>query len=573
MSAKTRIIFVGSLSDPAAEPLHVLGDVFDLVEVADWDEAQRRCREGGVAAILGTGPALRACLEHLGRDWDPQVLEDLPDAVCLVDAESRLVWGNARFRRLCQREDVISEDFFAALGAAEILGPEFSPLPISIVTGEGSTTRLQLGDRGFFQLHVSPVSGLGSSGAKLIVVVRDVTSEVHQQQKLEAIHRAGSELTDLRPDDIFELSEPERAELLKSNILHHTRAVLDFDVVEVRLLNKATGQLTPLLAEGLDLVAANRILYARTQDNGVTGFVAATGKSYLCEDASEDPRFLQGFQGARSSLTVPLMLHNEVIGTFNVESPQPHGFSESDQQFLEIYASNVAMALNTLDLLEAQGAAILQKGIEAIHRAVALPIDQILIDTVQVLDIYQGGDLGIVERLRTILRNVRDIRQLIHEVGRGLAPTDAIPLTAPAPSSPGFAHVRVLVVDRDPAILENAHSILEKHGFDVETARTGDQALAMIRNCQETAPYQIMIAELDLSGMSAYDLFIQLQSIFPVKVPLILMKGYGWERGHVHVKCREAGLHKKALVHKPFLEDQLLDVIATLLDWQHTNDA
>ena len=569
MSAKTRIIFVGSLSDPAAEQLRVLGDAFDLVEVADLDEAQRRFREGDAAAILGAGASFRACLEHLGRDWDPQVLEDLPDAVCLVDAESSLIWGNARFRRLCQREDVIGEDFFAAIGAAEILGPEFSPLQISIVTGEGSTTRLQLGERGFFQLHVSPVSGLGSSGAKLIVVVRDVTSEVHQQQKLEAIHRAGSELTDLRPEDLIELSEAERADLLKSNILHHTQAVFDFDVVEVRLLNKSTGQLTPLLAEGLDPVAANRTLYARMQDNGVTGFVAASSQSYLCEDASEDTLFLQGFQGSRSSLTVPLMLHNEVIGTFNVESPQPHGFSETDQRFLEIYAGNVAMALNTLDLLEAQGAVILQKGIEAIHRAVALPIDQILNETVQVLEIYRGGDPGIADRLKTILRRVRDLRQLIQEVGRGLAPTDAIPLTAPAPSSPGFQHVRVLVVDRDSSILENAHSILEKHGFDVETARTGDLALAMIRNCHEAAPYKVMIAELDLSGMSAYDLFLQLQGIFPDKVPLILMKGYGWERGHVHVKCREAGLHKKALVHKPFLEDQLLDVIATLLDWQH----
>ena len=569
MSAKTRIIFVGSLSDPAAEQLRVLGDAFDLVEVADLDEAQRRFREGDAAAILGAGASFRACLEHLGRDWDPQVLEDLPDAVCLVDAESSLIWGNARFRRLCQREDVIGEDFFAAIGAAEILGPEFSPLQISIVTGEGSTTRLQLGERGFFQLHVSPVSGLGSSGAKLIVVVRDVTSEVHQQQKLEAIHRAGSELTDLRPEDLIELSEAERADLLKSNILHHTQAVFDFDVVEVRLLNKSTGQLTPLLAEGLDPVAANRTLYARMQDNGVTGFVAASSQSYLCEDASEDTLFLQGFQGSRSSLTVPLMLHNEVIGTFNVESPQPHGFSETDQRFLEIYAGNVAMALNTLDLLEAQGAVILQKGIEAIHRAVALPIDQILNETVQVLEIYRGGDPGIADRLKTILRRVRDLRQLIQEVGRGLAPTDAIPLTAPTPSSPGYQHVRVLVVDRDSSILENAHSILEKHGFDVETARTGDLALAMIRNCHEAAPYKVMIAELDLSGMSAYDLFLQLQGIFPDKVPLILMKGYGWERGHVHVKCREAGLHKKALVHKPFLEDQLLDVIAALLDWQN----
>ncbi len=40
--------------------------------------------------------------------------------------------------------------------------------------------------------------------------------------------------------------------------------------------------------------AANRALRADTIGNGVTGFVAATGKSYLCEDTSEDPLYLEG---------------------------------------------------------------------------------------------------------------------------------------------------------------------------------------------------------------------------------------------------------------------------------------
>src|SRR5439155_26307846 len=88
--------------------------------------------------------------------------------------------------------------------------------------------------------------------------------------------------------------------------------------------------------------------------NGVTGIVAATGKSYLCEDTTEDPLYLLGAQGAKSSLTVPLVLHDEVIGTFIVESPEPRAFTESDLQFLEIYSRDVAVALNTLELLLAE---------------------------------------------------------------------------------------------------------------------------------------------------------------------------------------------------------------------------
>ena len=566
MSAKTRIIFIGSLSEPIAEPLRFLGDVFDVLEVPDAEEAFRRFREGGFSAVLSVNPPVAAGGEPHRSGWDARIIEDLPVGVCLVDAEDRLVWVNARFCQLCGRDDALGQGFYAALDSPEILGPDFSPLHTVLATSEPSTTKLQVRDKHFFQLHVSPVSGPQGSEARLVVVVRDITSEVHQQQKLEAIHQAGIELTDLRPDEIFDMTIQERIDLLKSNILHHTQAVLDFEVVEIRLLDHTTGQLTPLVAEGLDLEAANRVLWARTHDNGVTGFVAATGEGYLCEETQDDPLYLPAFAGARSSLTVPLMLHNQVIGTFNVESPLPRAFSHDDLLFLEIYAGNVALALNTLNLLEAQGTAILQRGIEAIHRAVALPIDQILIDTVHVLEAYQGYDLPIIDRLKSVLRNARDIRQLIHEVGRGLTPGDVIPATVPAPRA--VERVRVLVVDSDSEILERAHSILEQRDFVVETARTGAQALAMIRSCLDHAPYKIVITDLYLSDMNAYELFVQWQTILSGKVPLVLMKGYGYDQGHVVVNCRKAGLHEKALVHRPFLVDQLLRVIETMLEWQ-----
>ena len=120
-----------------------------------------------------------------------------------------------------------------------------------------------------------------------------MTNEVHQQQKMAAIHQAGMELADLSPDEISHMAVEDRIELLKSNILHFTRDLLHFDVVEVRLLDQKTGRLEPLLAMGMDPEAAARVLFAQPQNNGVTGFVAATGKSYLCEDTTEDPLYLR----------------------------------------------------------------------------------------------------------------------------------------------------------------------------------------------------------------------------------------------------------------------------------------
>ena len=153
----------------------------------------------------------------------------------------------------------------------------------------------------------------------------------------------------------------------------------------------------------MDAEAAHRDLYAREAGNGVTGFVAATGKSYLCEDTANDPLYLTGRTGAKSSLTVPLKLHNEVIGTFNVESPQPHAFTDADLQFLQIFCRDVAMSLNTLQLLAAQRMNAAQESVEEIHRQVAVPIDEIVCDATFVTERLEGVDPELRARLEQIL--------------------------------------------------------------------------------------------------------------------------------------------------------------------------
>ena len=100
-------------------------------------------------------------------------------------------------------------------------------------------------------MHAAPVFEAGQPPQHLIVTVRDVTSEMLQQQKLAAIHQAGIELADLTPDELSHMTVEERIELLKSNILHFTKDLLNFDVVEIRLLDAKTGKLEPLLAVGI----------------------------------------------------------------------------------------------------------------------------------------------------------------------------------------------------------------------------------------------------------------------------------------------------------------------------------
>lgn len=356
----------------------------------------------------------------------------------------------------------------------------------------------------------------------------------------------------------------DRIELLKSNILHYTQDLLNFDVVEIRLLDQATGALTPLLSAGLDREASERPLFARPQNNGVTGFVASTGKSYLCEDTTEDPLYLQGFAGAKSSLTVPLIFHDQVIGTFNVESPETRAFSENDLQFVEIFARDVAAALNTLELLVAQKANTAQESVEAIYRAVAMPIDEILNDAVNVMERYIGHESQVSDRLHRILRNARDIKQVIQKVGQKFTPTQAsVPNAAERPK---LTNRRVLVVDADEAVRNDAHALLERYHCIVETAHDGDEAIFMVRNCGSLGAYDAIISDIRLPDMRGHELLAKLKEINDC-VPLILMTGFGYDPGHSIVKSRQAGLHPKAVLYKPFRLDQLIETVETIVEW------
>ena len=407
---------------------------------------------------------------------------------------------------------VIGANFYTVLGSPEILGPDFCPFHTALATGQATSSTLRSGENHYYHVHAAPVREVGSPPRHLIVTVRDVTNEIHQQQKMAAIHQAGMELADLAPDEIAHMAVEDRIELLKSNILHFTRDLLHFDVVEIRLLDQKTGRLEPLLAMGMDPEAAARVLYAQPQNNGVTGFVAATGKSYLCEDTTEDPLYLVGRQGAKSSLTVPLVLHDEVIGTFNVESPEPRAFTESDLQFLEIFCRDVAAALNTLELLAAEKLTTAAESVEAIHSAVALPVDEILNDAVNVMERYIGHEPEVVERLHRILRNARDIKQVIQKVGQKMAPAEALPPTMQAEERPGLRGRRILVADADENVRSAAHNLLERYGCVVETAHDGGEALYMVRALTD-GEYDVMIADIRLPDMTGYEFMLKLQEV------------------------------------------------------------
>ena len=562
MTAKPKILLVCDSRENAEQLLARAVDSHEVVVADDPLQILTHLTEERFAGVYVSSEYLQEALAIAKLLQNEQILEGMPDGVVLLDSENSVIWCNGRLREWSGRESVAGANFYSVLGSPQILGPDFCPFHTALATGQATSSTLRSGENRFYHVHAAPVREVDSPPRRLIVTVREVTNEVHQQQKMAAIHQAGMELADLAPTEIAHMAVSDRIELLKSNILHFTRDLLRFEVIEVRLLDQNTGRLDPLLEMGMDPEAAARVLYAQPQNNGVTGFVAATGKSYLCEDTTEDPLYLPGVKGAKSSLTVPLLLHDQVIGTFNVESPELRAFSESDLQFLEIFCRDVASALNTLELLVVEKATTAAESVEAIHSAVALPVDEILNDAVNVMESYIGHEPVVIERMQRILRNARDIKQVIQKVGQKMAPAQALPPTLQTEERPVLRNRRILMVDADENVRGAAHNLLERYGCVVETAHDGTEALSMVRALTD-GEYDAVIADIRLPDMTGYEFMLKLQEVME-SAPLVLMTGFGWDPGHSLVKARQAGL--QAVLYKPFRIDQLIAAVELIIN-------
>ncbi len=499
--------------------------------------------------------AAKAMDDDVSLCGDRDIVAHLPEGVAVLTSDGSILWANAHFEAWCGHCPK-GCDLFAALDLPE---QDLSAFRQALAAGRTATATVRTNDNRYFDVAASAafVVSEAPGASRSVITVRDVTHAILEQQKRAAIHAAGQNLADLSPTELADMTVDERIELLKSNIIYYSKDLLQFDVVEIRLLDRQTGKLEPLLAEGMQPEAESRTLYAKPDGNGVTGYVAATGRSYLCDDTTQDIRYLEGSKDARSSMTVPLLLHDEVIGTFNVESPEPRGFSATDLQFLEIFSRDVAAALNTLELLVAEKASTAAESIEAIHGAVALPVDDILNDAVAVMERYIGHDADVVERLQRILKNARDIKQVIQRVGEQMAPSSAHTQRRQAGRRQALEGRRILVVDSDEQVRAAAHALLERSGCTVETARDGAEAVSMVK-AVGTEAYDVIISDIRLPDMSGHQLLLRLQDLLD-PVPLVLMTGFGYDPGHSIVKARQAGVD--LVLFKPFRVDQLLDTV------------
>ena len=106
-------------------------------------------------------------------------------------------------------------------------------------------------------------------------------------------------------------------------------------------------------AAGRELVVSELCL--KIGEEGLCGWVAATGESVVVGDVTADPRYLFHplLAGTRSEITVPMKLGGRVMGLLDAQSSRPHAFDDTDQFLLETLADQIVIALENARLYKA----------------------------------------------------------------------------------------------------------------------------------------------------------------------------------------------------------------------------
>lgn len=481
------------------------------------------------------------------------ILETVAQGVCIVDPQGRLVWSNPRMLEYPPevRDSVCrwSKEMFA--------GHQADP------TARSSSQRerrfwMTTADNHSLEITATLVMDLDNRVTHVAAVVWDATQARRLQEKIDAIDRAGRELVRLDAEQISRLNTDERLGLLEQKIIRSIRELMCLDNFAVRVLDRKTNRLELVLSAGMPAEAGNIDMYAEPEGNGISGYVAARGRSYICPDVRKDPRYLSGISDARSSLTVPLRVHDQVVGIFNVESDKTAAFGEDERQFAEIFARHIALALHILDLLDSERYTTTGKLASDVMAEITRPLNDILTETANLIEDFIGYD-ELRRRLGQISDNAVRIRESIKQ--RTTPQRGVVSVGRPAKArepDPLLSGKTILVVDDEEVMRDTVRDVLASRGCRVLVAEDAPPAVQLIN---ETA-FDLVLSDIKMPEGNGYQVFAAAKDA-NTDCPVILMTGFGYDPNHSIIRARREGL--AAVLFKPFKVDQLLSEIRNAL--------
>ncbi|MHC4712611.1 MAG: response regulator [Planctomycetota bacterium] len=505
--------------------------------------------------------ALRLLMEQpdrtlfLGGDREPldrpaleaavAAFEHLAQPVLVVSSEGRLLWASEPARR-----EGLSLEAVPSGDAPELFEPRSRHPFLKAITDATSGRILaravvRRGDNAW-EVDVVPCGGESHNLAAAVFNVSTAARALYQ--RVESLAQIAPDLFPEDVDALVRLPGPERLDLVKKLIEKAVQKVFDYDDFILRTVDARTGKLEAILARsGAGAALAKRSLKVGTEGGSVAGYVAATGKPYLVEDASDEPLWILDLEQIKSAVIVPLKLGNRVIGTFAIEKTQTRAFDYYDLMLASIFAGYVTAALDMADLVNIGQSVLVERVAESVTEEMADHLENIAESVEELRRLNIGDSIAVISRLESIRSSASNIRESIVKGARKVGAAVAPPA---AEAEEGLAGKRILVADDEPSILQSLGDILRSSGCEVEFARDGFEAVDMATK----KPYDLVISDIKMPRMSGYEVYSSIKSKFP-ETSVILMTAYGYDPTHSIVRARQEGL--EAVLYKPFRAETL----------------
>ena len=532
VETQPKLVIIGSQPGLAQELSQLVGDRFEIVEQPD---------ESSVAAIL----------------------KALGEGICIVDPDGELCWKNDYFNALDDK--VRAEVKSLCIQAADSIASVNQDAQGAVLTKHEVST-----DDGL-RIYDIYITGLaqrdikGMHAGRVAAIVRDVSIAKHAQKKMIALDRAGFELVRLDVQEIREMNMIERLQVLEKRIGRYASELLNFDHFAIFLNDQKKNKLQLVMQSGLPPEIEDFDLCLETEGSGISGHVASTGKSYICNDVTQDDRFLPGLGGARSSLTVPLRVSDRVIGIMDIESKQPGAFNTQDQMYAEIFGRYIAMALHMLQLLVTERSETNMVVSDRVTGEINEPLDDIVHEIDWLTEHEIDADPETKAHIKRIMLDVESIRTRVKSVASGPQTLLGVDKAMrKCTQDPLFVGKRILVVDDNPKIRKIIRDLLSHHGCETTVLSDGSHAIDLLEEiASKGAPlFDLVISDIQMPDRNGYEVFSAARKHCP-GVPVILMTGFGYDPHHSIVRASQDGL--QSVLFKPFEIELLMNQVREAL--------
>jgi two-component system, OmpR family, KDP operon response regulator KdpE len=114
---------------------------------------------------------------------------------------------------------------------------------------------------------------------------------------------------------------------------------------------------------------------------------------------------------------------------------------------------------------------------------------------------------------------------------------------------------RILVVDDEPQIRRVMRAILIPEGFDVDDAKSGNEAL----DCLRSGEYDLVLLDIDMPGMTGFETCRAIRALSDM--PIIMLTARSAEKDKVEALDAGAGDY----ITKPFSTPELLARVGAAL--------